>query len=176
MPHRRRSWPATIRRLLRDVVTLASLPPRRAQLAVENMLLRKQRALDHERRVKPRRPDPATKVVLVLLSHQLDWRSLLTCSGQTRTWVLHAYCPGRGDGGSRQGDQSLEQLTMDTWARHVQRLRSVATQDCGSTRFRRSLSEAPGETDEYPFVMQRSPRAAPGAFGPRPADWRPVGG
>ena len=79
MPRRRRSWPSTIRRLLCDVVTLArlALTPR-AQLAAENLFLRKQLALYQERRVKPRRPDPATRVILVLLSRLLDWRSLLT--------------------------------------------------------------------------------------------------
>jgi putative transposase len=40
--------------------------------------MRKQLALYQERRVKPRRPDPATRVVLVLLSRLLDWRALLT--------------------------------------------------------------------------------------------------
>ena len=79
MPRRRRSWPSTIRRLLGDVVTLArlALTPR-AQLAAENLFLRKQLALYQERCVKPRRPDPATRVILVLLSRLLDWRSLLT--------------------------------------------------------------------------------------------------
>jgi hypothetical protein len=49
-----------------------------AQLAVENMFLRKQQALYQERFVKPRRSDPETRVVLVLLSRLLEWRSLLT--------------------------------------------------------------------------------------------------
>src|ERR1700686_3754821 len=50
----------------------------RSQLAAENLFLRKQLALYQERRVRPRRPDPATRVVLVLLSRLLDWRALLT--------------------------------------------------------------------------------------------------
>jgi putative transposase len=68
-----------MRRLICDVVTLArlALTPR-VQLAAENLFLRKQLALFQERRVKPRRPDPATRVVLVLLSRLLDWRALLT--------------------------------------------------------------------------------------------------
>ena len=79
MPHRRRSWPATIRRLLCDVVTLGRLAvTSRAQLVAENLFLRKQLALYQERRVRPRRADPATRVILVLLSRLLDWRSLLT--------------------------------------------------------------------------------------------------
>jgi putative transposase len=48
------------------------------QLAAENVFLRKQLALYQERRVKPRRPDPTTRVILVLLPRLLDWRSLLT--------------------------------------------------------------------------------------------------
>jgi hypothetical protein len=47
-------------------------------LAAENLLLRKQLALYQERCVKPRRPNPATRVILVLLSRMLDWRSILT--------------------------------------------------------------------------------------------------
>src|SRR5205809_3814270 len=79
MPRRRRSWPSTIRRLLFDVVTLVGFAmTSRSQLAAENLFLRKQLALYQERGVKPRRPDPATRVVLVLLSRLLDWRALLT--------------------------------------------------------------------------------------------------
>jgi hypothetical protein len=79
MPRRRRSWPSTIRRLLGDAVTLArlALTPQ-AQLAAVNLFLRKQLALYQERCVKPRRPDAATRVILVVLSRLLDWRSLLT--------------------------------------------------------------------------------------------------
>jgi hypothetical protein len=50
----------------------------RSQLPAENLFLRKQLALYQERRVKSRRPDPATRVVLALLSRLLDWRALLT--------------------------------------------------------------------------------------------------
>ena len=64
-----------MRRLVCDVVTVArlALTPR-AQLA-ENLFLRKQLALYQERRLKPRRPDPATRVILVLLSRLLNWRT-----------------------------------------------------------------------------------------------------
>src|ERR1700691_4929815 len=79
MPRRRCSRPSTIRRLLFDVVTLVGFAvTSRSQLAAENLFLRKQLALYQERRVKPRRPDPATRVALVLLSRLLDWRALLT--------------------------------------------------------------------------------------------------
>jgi putative transposase len=46
--------------------------------AAEDLFLRKQLALYQERRTKPRRSDPATRVTLVLLSRWLDWRSMLT--------------------------------------------------------------------------------------------------
>ncbi len=79
IPRRRRSWRSAIRRLLFDVVALAGFAvTSRSQLAAENLFLRKQLALYQERHVKPRRPDPATRVVLVLLSRLLDWRALLT--------------------------------------------------------------------------------------------------
>ena len=65
-----------IHRLLFDLLTLAGFAVRsRTQLAAENLFLRKQLALYQERGVKPRRPDPATRVVLVLLSRLLDWRA-----------------------------------------------------------------------------------------------------
>jgi putative transposase len=69
----------TICHLLRDLVTLARVGlTSRAQLAAENLFLRKQLALYQERRTKRRRPDAATRVALVLLSRWLDWRSMLT--------------------------------------------------------------------------------------------------
>ena len=62
-----------------DVVTLPRLAlTADVQLAVENLFLRKPLALYQERCVKPRRSDPATRVILVLLSRLLEWRSLLT--------------------------------------------------------------------------------------------------
>jgi putative transposase len=78
MPRRRPSRSGTFRRLLHDLVTLARLGlTSRAHLAAENLFLRKQLALYQERRTKPRRPDLATRVALVLLSRVLDWRSML---------------------------------------------------------------------------------------------------
>ena len=68
----------TVRCLLRDLIDLVRLGlTSRAQLAADNLFLQKQLALYQERRTKPRRPDPATRVTLVLLSRWLDWRSLL---------------------------------------------------------------------------------------------------
>ena len=79
MSPRRPSFPRTVYRLLKDLRTLVRLGlMSRAHLAAENLFLRKQLALYQERRTTPRRPDPATRVTLVLLSRWLDWRSLLT--------------------------------------------------------------------------------------------------
>ncbi len=79
MPRRRPSLCRPVGRLLHDLITLIRLSlTSRAQLAAENLFLRKQLALYKERHTKPRRPDPATRVALVLLSRLLDWRSMLT--------------------------------------------------------------------------------------------------
>jgi transposase InsO family protein len=50
----------------------------RAQLAAENLFLRKQLALYIERKVPPKRADNPTRVALVLLSRVIAWRELLT--------------------------------------------------------------------------------------------------
>jgi putative transposase len=64
--------------ITRDLASLASSAMgSRAQLAAENLFLRKQLALYHERRVKPRRADDATRLVLAGLSRFLQWRQLL---------------------------------------------------------------------------------------------------
>ena len=69
----------TIVHVARDLVALISLAMRsRAQLAAENLFLRKQLALYLERRVKPRRASDATRIILVGLSRFLEWRHLLT--------------------------------------------------------------------------------------------------
>jgi transposase InsO family protein len=68
----------TIFAVTRDLVSLASSAMRsRAQLTAENLFLRKQLALCQERRVKPRRADDATRIVLVALSRLVEWRQLL---------------------------------------------------------------------------------------------------
>jgi hypothetical protein len=60
---------------------LASLAPSamrsRAQLAAENLFLRKQLALYQDRKVRPRPDDDATRVILIGLSRFLAWRRLL---------------------------------------------------------------------------------------------------
>jgi hypothetical protein len=65
--------------LLRDALRFiqASLRPRCA-LAAEKLFLRKQLALYLERKVKPRRARPATRLSLVLLSTLFAWREALT--------------------------------------------------------------------------------------------------
>jgi hypothetical protein len=59
---RRRSLLFTIRRLLADVLTLATFAlSSRARQGAENLFLRKQLAVYQERHGKPRRPDSATE-------------------------------------------------------------------------------------------------------------------
>jgi hypothetical protein len=68
----------TVLRVAHDLLRLASLTLRsRAQLAAENLFLRKQWALYVERQVKPRRADDATRFVLVTLARLVDWQRLL---------------------------------------------------------------------------------------------------
>jgi putative transposase len=69
----------TILRVAGDVVRFVSSTLRPyAQLAAENLFLRKQLALYLERQVKPRRADDATRIALVALSRLIDWRRVLT--------------------------------------------------------------------------------------------------
>src|SRR5262245_20555541 len=49
-----------------------------AQLAAENLFLRKQLAYYVERKVRPKRADNASRIALVVLSRFVDWRELLT--------------------------------------------------------------------------------------------------
>jgi putative transposase len=71
-------WRTAVR-LLVDIVRFAWVGVRsRSQLAAENLFLRKQLALYRERQVKPRRADDATRMTLVMLSHLIDWRAVLT--------------------------------------------------------------------------------------------------
>ena len=65
--------------LITDLLRLLRLTFRsRAQLAAENLFLRKQLACYVERKVRPRRADNASRVALVLLSRFVAWRELLT--------------------------------------------------------------------------------------------------
>ncbi len=68
----------TILRVATDLVSLMSLALRsRAQLAAENLFLRRQLALYLERQAKPRRADDATRITLVALSRFVEWRRVL---------------------------------------------------------------------------------------------------
>ena len=49
----------------------------RAALAAENLFLRKQLAFYQERKIKPRRFDNVSRLILVLLSHGFAWKDAL---------------------------------------------------------------------------------------------------
>jgi hypothetical protein len=65
-------------RLLADLAGLVvlSLEARRS-IEAENLFLRRQLSLYHERGVRPRRVDAATRVSLAVLSRLFDWRAAL---------------------------------------------------------------------------------------------------
>jgi hypothetical protein len=97
----------TLLRVANDLLRLATLTLRsRAQLAAENLFLRKQLALHIERQVKPRRADDATRFVLMTLSRLVDWqRPLIVVKSDTLIrwhrkgfrlfWRSKSKCPGR---------------------------------------------------------------------------------
>jgi hypothetical protein len=65
--------------LVSDFLYLLRLVCRsRAHLAAENLFLRKQLACYVEREARPGRTDNASRIALVLLSHLIDWREVLT--------------------------------------------------------------------------------------------------
>ena len=65
-------------RLLADLARLVVLSLRhRRSVEAENLFLRRQLALYHERGIKPRRIDAATRVSLAVLSGLFDWRDAL---------------------------------------------------------------------------------------------------
>jgi transposase InsO family protein len=69
----------TILRIFGDVSRFASTAVRsHAQLAAENVFLRKQLALYVERQMQPERADDAARIVLVALARLIDWRCVLT--------------------------------------------------------------------------------------------------
>ena len=72
----RRSCPPAIRRLLRDVVNIDAVRADASDAAGSGEPVSpNQLALYREHGVKPRRPDPETRAVLVLFSPLVDWRS-----------------------------------------------------------------------------------------------------
>jgi hypothetical protein len=65
-------------RLLTDLTVLAALSFRgRCASAAEILVLRRQLALYQERRTRPRRIDPVTRISLTILSRLFDWRGAL---------------------------------------------------------------------------------------------------
>src|SRR2546425_11125086 len=101
MSHCRPRVFGTICRLLRDLVTLVRLGlTSRAQLAAENLFLRKQLALYQERHTRARRHDPATQVALVLLSGGLTGARCSRWSNLTRS------SDGTARGGASSGGGS----------------------------------------------------------------------
>ena len=69
----------TLLRIVGDIVRFVIAAARsNAELAAENLFLRKQLALYVERQLKPRRADDATRIALVALSWLVDWRRVLT--------------------------------------------------------------------------------------------------
>ena len=67
----------TIVAVTRDLASLTRSAMRsRAQLAAENLFLRKQLSLYQERRARPRRADDPTRFVLPGLSRFLEWASV----------------------------------------------------------------------------------------------------
>jgi hypothetical protein len=76
---RRRVALRTLLRVGGDLLRLVLAAGRsHAELAAENLFLRKQLGLYVERQVKPRRADDATRIALVALSWLIDWRRILT--------------------------------------------------------------------------------------------------
>jgi len=64
--------------LVADLVVYLGLFMRPTKaVAAENLFLRRQLALYQERKVDPRRIDPATRITLALLSRLFNWRDAL---------------------------------------------------------------------------------------------------
>jgi putative transposase len=85
---------STLLTLLRDSIrfVLLCLRPHLA-LAAENLFLRKQLALYQERRVKPKRVSPATRIALTWLARWFDWhRALVIVQPDTFIrWHRHGF-------------------------------------------------------------------------------------
>ena len=65
--------------LLADLLCFLVLSLRsKASLAAENLFLRKQLSLYQEHKIRPRRIDTPTRLTLVWLSRQFEWRKALT--------------------------------------------------------------------------------------------------
>jgi hypothetical protein len=65
----------TVLRIVCDLLRLVAASGRsHAQLAAENLFLKKQLSLYVERQVRPHRADDATRIALVALSWLIEWR------------------------------------------------------------------------------------------------------
>jgi hypothetical protein len=96
-------------RILGDPVHFLCLGLRsRTSLAAENLFLRKQLAFYQERKVKPRRADNPTRLMLVLLSRWFNWRDALTVVRPTNFIAWTARASASSGAGSPQlaGDRS----------------------------------------------------------------------
>ena len=68
----------TLSLVLFDLLQLSIIAARsRRALAAENLFLRKQLALFQERKVKPRRANDSTRLIMATLSRMFDWRGAL---------------------------------------------------------------------------------------------------
>jgi hypothetical protein len=102
----------TVCRLLKDLIVLVrlGLTPR-AHLAAENLVLRKQLALFQERRTKPRRSDPATRIArlvipvagLALAAHGGPTRHIdpMAPSGMAIVLAVEVEAPGSAEASRR---------------------------------------------------------------------------
>ena len=84
-------------RLVLDAITFGWLLLRRNRtLAAENLFLRKQLSFYQERRIRPRRLGPATRVALVFLSELFDWRDALVIVRPATLvrWHRRGFCLG----------------------------------------------------------------------------------
>jgi hypothetical protein len=96
-------------RILGDPVHFLCLGLRsRTSLAAENLFLREQLAFYQERKVKPRRADNPTRLMLVLLSRWFNWRDALTVVRPTNFIAWTARASASSGAGSPQlaGDRS----------------------------------------------------------------------
>ena len=74
--------------------------PRKA-IAAENLFLRRQLALYQERKVGPRRIDPASRITLALLSRLFNWRDALIVVQPTLN-TCSQRCVGKEDLANRR--------------------------------------------------------------------------
>jgi hypothetical protein len=137
-------WRTAVR-LLIDALRFVSLGFRsRAQLAAENLFLRKQLALYRECQVTPCRAGDATRITLVVLAQLIDWQAVLTTSGPSRR--APSTC------GGRPIRTEIDPHTTDCPSRDLE-----MTQDLARTR-RGPLRTRPDLTAEWSGPERQSAR------------------